>query len=92
MAAGEPPMRRPPEWTGDLADDCNAIWGGFMLRAEQMTRAEWWWCVYDVLAADELVASSNFERRVCRTGEAARAAAELAARRIVESAGDADRR
>lgn len=74
-------MRQPPEWTGDLADDCTAIWGSFLLRAEQMDRdVWWWWCVYDTSGEK---ASSNYDRHVSRTGRTARAAAESAARRVV---------
>ena len=74
---------RPPEWTGDLSDDCTAVWAGFLLRAEQMDVDDWWWCVYDGDGRADPVAASNYERRRCTTGEAARAAAERAAKRFL---------
>lgn len=73
----------PPEWSGDLDDDCTALWAGFMLRAEQMDE-DWWWCVY-LEGSNDQVASSNGDDAAVPTssGEAARAATENAARRLL---------
>jgi hypothetical protein len=38
----------PIVWTGDLNDDCTALWNGLMLRAEWMDEDYWWWRVYDM--------------------------------------------
>ena len=69
-------------WRGDLDDDCSADWVGFGLRAEAMDDDRWWWCVYDHWADDgDAVASSNDDDIRYETGDAARRAAEQAARR-----------
>ncbi len=66
----------PPEWLGDLDDDCTATWAGFMLRAEQCDEG-WWWAVYDDASG----------ARVCAypypSGSEARAAAESTVRRLL---------
>ncbi len=74
--------QQPPIWEGDLDDDCTAHWAGFMLRAEQMDEDCWWWCVY-VDGSSEQIASSNNLATPPSTGEAARNAAETAARTLL---------
>lgn len=70
-----------PRWAGDLHDDCTAEWAGFVLRAEWMNAGDWWWCVIE---GDRQVASSNdASEQVPRSGEAARLAAENAARGLL---------
>jgi hypothetical protein len=69
----------PPVWTGNLDDDCTARWAGLTLRAEWMNDDVWFWCVYDDATGDQ-VCSSNRSEHECRSGSAARAAAEHAAR------------
>ena len=63
----------PIVWTGDLSDDCKAIWSGFMLRAEWEDGRRWWWAVSEI-------ASANSDPRECCSGEDARLFAESAAR------------
>lgn len=73
-----------PQWTGDLKDDCTALWAGFTLRAEWMHSHAWRWCVYDGEGDQhEQVASSNDEPGKWTSGKAARRAAEAAARRLL---------
>jgi hypothetical protein len=67
------------EWTGDLSDDCTAVWAGLVLRAEMMKRGSWWWAVYDDRTKEVLRSSNTSETRVSN-GKKARAAAESAAR------------
>jgi hypothetical protein len=76
--------QQPPNWSGDLDDDCTAIWAGFMLRAEQMDERNWWWCVYEVGSSEQIASSNDGEATPCTTGESARCAAEQAARRLLE--------
>ena len=71
----------PPEWSGDLGDDCTALWAGFMLRAEQMDKDDWWWCVYEDGSNEQAASSNDDDATPCITGESARIAAEHAARR-----------
>ncbi len=66
-------------WTGDLDDDCTALWAGLMLRAEWMEGSNWWWAVSEISTGRE-IASSNEDQRKCTSGAAARAFAESAAR------------
>lgn len=66
-------------WTGDLDDDCTALWAGLMLRAEWMDGPDWWWAVSENATGAE-VASSNDDVRSCTRGTDARAYAETAAR------------
>lgn len=68
-----------PLWTGDLSDDCTALWAGFTLRAEKMDADIWWWATY-VDASNRQIASSNDTEVSPRTAEEARAAAFRAAR------------
>lgn len=67
-------------WTGDLGDDCTALWAGLMLRAEEMDRGLWWWCVYDQARQGLQIATSNESEAVCPSGVEARRLAEFAAR------------
>ena len=60
------------EWTGDLNDDCTAIWGQLMLRAEEMDEGDWWWAVYDRRLGNVTVGSSNLEDASIRSGVEAR--------------------
>ena len=74
--------QKPPVWSGDLYDDCTALWAGFMLRAEWMVDDRWWWCVYEE-GSDDQKASSNDSEELCRSGDEARSAAEKAARQLL---------
>ena len=71
-----------PQWEGDLDDDCSARWFGFLLRAEWMDEGIWWWAVYGKNGEGEVDSSNNYEV-VVSSGEAARRAAEIAARKFV---------
>ena len=71
-----PPIR----WSGDLQDDCTAIWGGLMLRAEEMDHNSWWWAVSLDEGRGGEIRSSNYEDRECRSGAIARSRAEECAR------------
>lgn len=71
---------QPIRWTGDLQDDCTAIWGGLMLRAEEMDHDSWWWAVSMDEGRGNEIRSSNYEDRECRTGAIARQRAEECAR------------
>lgn len=69
------------QWNGDLNDDCTAEWMNLTLRAEEMSRGNWWWAVYD--SSGEVIDSSNSKVDInmrYKNGEAARTAAEEAAR------------
>ncbi len=66
-------------WTGDLNDDCTAVWAGLMLRAEWMNGPYWWWAVSD-MATDEQITSSNNDPQQCTSGASARERAEKVAR------------
>ncbi|WP_035601529.1 hypothetical protein [Haloferula sp. BvORR071] len=68
-----------PIWTGDLDDDCTAIWDGLMLRAEEMDKDQWWWAVMHEATSAE-IGSSNDDPRVCSSGASARQRAEQCAR------------
>ncbi len=63
-------------WTGDLNDDCTAIWNGLILRAEWMEKKLWWWAVsvHDG-QPDEIDSSNNYDTP-CIGGESARKFAE----------------
>jgi hypothetical protein len=68
-------------WTGDLDDDCTAVWGRLFLHAEWMDGNRWWWAVTDLDTGEE-IDSSNEEgwcNHVFASGEEARQAAEWAA-------------
>ena len=69
---------QPPTWTGDLADDCMAIWGGALLRAEWMEGQNWWWAITEIGTNLEIDSSNNHEVMV-DSGELARRLAEGAA-------------
>ena len=77
---------QPIEWTGDLDDDCTAIWCGLMLRAEEMDRNSWWWAVSMDEGRGDEIRSSNYEDRECRTGAIARQRAEECARDFLNAA------
>lgn len=66
-------------WTGDLDDDCTALWAGLMLRAEWMDGSNWWWAV-SVIATGCEIESSNDSDDPCVSGSDARSLAELVAR------------
>ncbi len=68
-----------PMWTGDLDDDCTALWQGLMLRAEEMETGVWWWAVRDQASGEELASSNLPSAKSCQTGSEARQAAEEAA-------------
>ena len=66
-----------------MDDDCTALWAGFMLRAEWMDDGYWWWCVYEDGSSEQVASPDDCEAEPCSTGEAARRAAERAARRLL---------
>ncbi|MGJ8639021.1 MAG: hypothetical protein ACSHYA_06470 [Opitutaceae bacterium] len=70
--------QNPIEWSGDLEDDCTAIWCGMMLRAEEMDRKNWWWAVYE--KNGNIISSSNEESYSPLGGSEARKLAEQGAR------------
>jgi len=76
-------------WTGDLNDDCIAVWAGLTLRAERMKRILWWWAVYDN-ATGEVVVDSHKASEVARNGKRARSAAESAARSWLTNVGSSN--
>lgn len=67
-------------WTGDLTDDCTALWAGLMLRAECMDDGDWWWAVYDMEQAEMVVDAAWEYDTAFASGAAARAKAEDVAR------------
>lgn len=67
-------------WTGDLADDCTALWAGLMLRAEQMNDDDWWWAVYDMEQAERVIDAAWEYDALFVSGAIARAKAEEVAR------------
>jgi hypothetical protein len=75
----------PIAWTGNLNDDCKALWAGLTLHAEQMDRNLWWWAV-TVERTGETVADSHGSEEAVRSGKEARVAAEAAARNWLQSA------
>lgn len=79
---------KPIIWTGDLNDDCTAIWAGLILRAEEMDHGIWWWRVSqwdtnkipeDLLEID----SSNAHDKIYKSGQEARNMAERIAKDYV---------
>ena len=76
-------------WTGDLDDDCTAIWNGLILRAEWMDEDIWWWAVSknNNNPLDEIDSSNNYDA-VCIGGEKARQFAEQAARKFLTINGE----
>ena len=72
--------RLPIQWTGELDDDCTAMWAGLMLRAEAMADSEWWWAVYDA-KTNVIIGDSNTPLAFVATGVEARAAAERVAKK-----------
>jgi hypothetical protein len=73
----------PIVWTGDLADDCTALWAGLMLRAEWMDDDDWWWAVYDMEKAEMVVDAAWEYSGLFVSGAIARAKAEEVARRYL---------
>lgn len=73
-------------WTGDLDDDCTAIWKGLVLRAEWMNGKRWWWAVSDQATGVEIDSSNNegYFDTPFLSGAEARQAAESAAREYVD--------
>ncbi|XZF14168.1 hypothetical protein ACTHGU_20510 [Chitinophagaceae bacterium MMS25-I14] len=76
--------QQPIIWTGNLDDDCQAIWAGLMLRAEWMHGKIWWWAVYEIAHDYETIDSENEHRTRIIGGETARAYAERAARKFIQ--------
>ncbi len=66
----------PIVWTGDLADDCTALWAGLMLRAEWMDDDDWWWAVYDMAQAEMVIDAAWEYDTAFVSGAIARAKAE----------------
>lgn len=66
----------PIVWTGDLDDDCTAVWAGLMLRAECMNEDYWWWCIYDMENQKNVVDASYKYNHQFRSGNESRQAAE----------------
>ena len=75
--------QQPIIWTGDLADDCTAIWAGLMLRAEWMDEDFWWWCVYDMEKDEVQVDSSNNYSESFLGGDISRKKAEEVAKKYL---------
>ena len=77
-------INKPIIWTGDLNDDCTAIWNGLILRAEWMDDDRWWWAVSkdNNNAMDEIDSSNNYDT-IRIGGEKARQLAEEAAMRFI---------
>jgi hypothetical protein len=72
-------------WTGDLNDDCTAVWNGLILRAEWMDKKFWWWAVsINDGRPDEIDSSNNYDKS-CIGGKKARLLAEQAARQYLRS-------
>ena len=84
MDAVNPDASSPIVWTGDLDDDCTAIWSGLMLRAEWMDGSDWWWAVSRLDAGGQ-IRSSHDDARPCTSGREARLLAEEAARAYFSS-------
>lgn len=77
--------QKPIVWTGDLADDCTALWAGLMLRAEWMDEDYWWWAVYDMQKEEVIIDDSNGYSESFIGGNVARNKAEdIAASYIAE--------
>jgi hypothetical protein len=70
-----------------MNDDCTAEWAGLMLRAEAMSRTNWWWAVID-METRGVIADSHSATTRASNGKQARCAAELAARQWLNSGGD----
>lgn len=75
--------QQPILWTGNLNDDCKAVWAGLMLRAEWMDEEYWWWAVYDLQNNENTVDSSNEYDTHFRSGEVARSQAEKIAQNYI---------
>jgi len=70
-------------WTGDLNDDCTAVWNGLILRAEWMDEKIWWWAVSIHDGRTEEIDCSNNYDELCIGGQNARLLAEQAARQYL---------
>lgn len=71
------------EWTGDLSDNCTAIWAGLMLRAEWMDEDYWCWAVYDIQKAGATIDNSNNYSAIFIGGEVARQKAGSVAQQYI---------
>lgn len=71
--------QEPIIWKGDLSDDCTALWGGLMLRAEWMDQDYWWWAVSDLQKGEIIIQDSNEYLERFIGGETARKKAESVA-------------
>ena len=69
------------DWTGNLKDDCRAIWHDIYMHCEEMDRNYWWWAIYDS-DGQELDSSNNYPDQV-KKGSQARALAEEAAKKHI---------
>jgi len=67
--------KQPILWTGDLDDDCIAIWAGLTLRAEWMDEDYWWWSVSEIGKVENIDDSNNYEEQFLG-GEVSRKKAE----------------
>ncbi len=76
-------ITKPIEWTGDLSDDCTALWAGLMLRAEWMNKDYWWWAVYDMEANEITVDDSTNYSASFKGGQIARQNAESVAQNYI---------
>lgn len=74
---------QPIVWTGDLLDDCTAIWAGLMLRAEWMDENYWWWAVYDMQKDGAVIDNSTNFSSSFIGGDVARQKAENVARQYI---------
>lgn len=72
-------------WSGDLNDDCTAVWNGLILRAEWMDKNFWWWAVSIHDGRQEEIDSSNNYDNPCISGKNARLLAEHAARQYLNN-------
>jgi len=80
--------QEPPNWYGDLEDDCCAKWMELLLRAEwedgEGTDEWWWWAVSNMETGETLDASYKHSH-VPNSADDARQCAEDAARRYFAS-------
>ncbi|TFF38887.1 hypothetical protein [Mucilaginibacter psychrotolerans] len=75
----------PIVWTGNLEDDCTALWCGLMLRAEWMEEDYWWWRVCDTKRADVIIDDANSTDERFIDGEVSRARAESVAKQYINT-------
>lgn len=75
-----------PAWAGDLSADCSARWKGLKLTARKSGNQNWSWIVYDMRSFEKMRAdSSGNDSPGWTSGDAARKAAEAAARNYLET-------